>query len=308
MLEYNQNSIEKAYVLSYTNPSPGNINQWSQAQHDNVGILMYKFFVSIVALLLKLPRVVHYLFVYIILIVVLTGTLGVSYGAYSNGPYLTLICICGMLLILLTTVYTSSLDFLSGSVRPSSAGTDNENGESLFDDQISDGEKEEIMREMERRATQTKMAKARACICCGEDDDHMLHAFNQIKGSVNIEGNDENSRSRICSRCANIVCQNCRKSDTQKILKLERGDGFTMCVDCVDNVCRNCKSYFPSKDMLLRHSQHGRSVCKKCKLIEDLHKGSSVKKEQNKLRMKNLLSSPTSNTVTAKSLGLKNLS
>ena len=91
MLEYNQNSIEKAYVLSYTNPSPGNINQWSQAQHDNVGILMYKFFVSIVALLLKLPRVVHYLFVYIILVVVLSAVLAFSINFISTGPYLLLL-------------------------------------------------------------------------------------------------------------------------------------------------------------------------------------------------------------------------
>ena len=304
MLDYSQDSIEKAYILSYTNPTPGYVNQWSQIEHDHTFTVLQKYLVFMTALLLKLPRTVFYVLVYSLFAVLLTIALGLSFQVSSNAPYVLLLLAFMVLWILLASVYRSSLDF--DEVRPSSADTsDDRGGDSLFDEQLSEDDQEEMMWGMERRVTQS-LSKER-CFCCKESDAHMLHPFNPIKGSEEFNANE---RIKICIRCANAVCQSCRKSDTPKILRLDKGDGCTICVYCVENVCRKCKCFYLSKEIILRHSQHGRTICRKCKLMEDLQRSSTEKNEKSKLRVKQLLSSPTSrkDIVTVKSIGLKDVS
>merc|ERR1711998_156833 len=106
MLEYDQNSIEKAYILSYVNPSPGNANQWSLlARKSEMPPSVYKFFVYAVAMFLKLPRAVHYLFIYIVLVIILTGMLTFSQNITPDGPYLLLISLVGLLTLLFLHTY-----------------------------------------------------------------------------------------------------------------------------------------------------------------------------------------------------------
>ena len=96
--------------------------------------------------------------------------------------------------IILSSIYKSSLDY--SEVRPTSADTDDdEKGDSLFGGQLSEGEQEEIVWEMERRVTQS--LNKEKCFCCKEDDAHMLHPFNPIKGSA---GYNVNERIKICTR------------------------------------------------------------------------------------------------------------
>jgi len=301
MLEYDQHSIEKAYILSYINPSPGNVNQWTQEHYNNFHLLGKKCFIYVVGILLKLPRVIHYMSMYTTMVVLLATALGVSNKIFSSAPYVLLLCIFIILMIYLVSVRASSLDFIS--VRPSSADTEDDGNGDRFDSELSDDEREEMKREMQRRLTNTR--KNDVCICCKETDIHMLHSFNPIKGSVYYY---ENEHSKICKKCASVVCQNCRKSETQKILKIERGDGCTICVYCVDNVCRKCKTLYNSKEITLRQSQHGRTICKKCKLLETLCKGTDRKNKDNELNLRRILPSPNNNKFTVKSIGLNDIS
>merc|ERR1711871_244929 len=274
ILEYHENSIEKAYILSYINPSPENVNQWSRFGGDDymdqLFELLYEGFVYGVTLMLRLPHIVHYLLVYIVLVALLTTALQKSKEFSSDAPYLILISIFVVILILLVWTYISSLDF--HSIRPSIADTEDK-GDSEFNDRISDGEQEEIKLAMQLRVEETKNMRTKTCICCKENDIHVLDHFNQVKGTKNYEQN-----LKICPRCVSLVCQCCCKAETQKILRFDRGDGCTICANCVDNVCRKCKTYHPSSDVTLRQSQHGRTLCKRCKLIGDLHKGSPTRK------------------------------
>ena len=302
MLEYKEDSIEKAYILSYTNPVPGHVNQWSQVKYDDVFMILQKYSVCTLAVLLKLPRTVHYLLLYTLLIVLLTIALGASHRTFSSAPYVILVCIFIILWIILSSVYKSSLDF--SEVRPSSADTDDDDKESnLLDGQLSEGEQEEMIREMEHRITHS-LNKER-CFSCKESDPDMLHLFEPIKSSV---GNQAIERSKICTRCANTVCQGCCKSDTPTILRLNRGDGCTVCVYCVDNVCRKCKTFYLFKEITLRHSKHGRTTCTKCYLMEKLQKSSTEKIEENRLRMIQLLKGSGERKIAENSIGHHNIS
>merc|ERR1711988_980390 len=128
MLEYDQDSIEKAYILSYINPSPGNVNRWTQKHYEDFRLLGQKCFIYVIGILLKLPRVAHYMSIYITMVVLLAIALSVSNNVFSSAPYVLLLCIFIMLMINLVSICASSSDFTS--VRPSSADTeDDANGD-----------------------------------------------------------------------------------------------------------------------------------------------------------------------------------
>ena len=144
---------------------------------------------------------------------------------------------------------------------------------SLFDDAWSDGDHDMFKREIVRRQTEAKAIKSKSCMSCGEKDEEYLVPFISTDGSKNNKNADN---GKICRRCINRVCQNCSKSECQLILKQSRGDGLTICVDCVDCVCRKCKLQNRMDDMILRQSQHGRSMCRKCKMAQDFSKSAFI--------------------------------
>merc|ERR1712023_22382 len=285
MLEYHQHSIEKAYILSYVNPSPGGVNQWSIIQKREILLYVQKYIIYTVALLLKLPRAVHYLFIYTILLIVLTGLLVFSQNISPNGPYLLIISLVFLFTLAFIRTYRASLVFSKvspGLVRPRSAGTDDgvndSMGDDFSDDESSEGEYEETRKESIRRITDEKNMKEEKCFSCGEIDEEYLQPFMTTNSDFKkIEGNEHR---KICVMCVNAVCQNCCRSENQVILKQSRGDGLTICINCVDTVCRKCKLQNRKDDMALRQSQHGRSLCRKCKMVLELSSVTSHNKDK----------------------------
>lgn len=271
MLEYKQDSIEKAFILSYINPLSGNINEWSQTKYSSAKFLR-RSLVYMVALSLKLPRAFHYVLLYAVSLFILVILLIFSQYIMSSGPYLILVGVFGLCLAVLIKNYRISSQFsrvLPETVRPSSASTDEDFEVDMdhFGDTLSVEAQEEIKRETNRRMTLAREKQSKVCMSCGEHDETYLIPFITI---ANVDVKKSNNTKKICKKCVNSVCQNCTSSGNQMILKQSRGDGMTICIDCVDRVCQKCKLQITKEDMVLRQSQHGRSMCRKCKMAHNL--------------------------------------
>ena len=245
-------SVEKAFILLYSQVLPGRAGIWLLDSKDNFILKFIKFFGCF-------PVMLQNIIMSILLEMILAAVLIFSQNVSDMAPWLisSLIFICIIIWILLlfrrqyTSVFVDPPYVLNqdGQNTPAEKPGSADTNISLRSEAIRNHFDVPEVLVTYGGYTFSPRAGAFDCSSCGKSD------------------NPHKKNGKIyCANCLDKTCESCGKSEGNIITTFSR-DGQSLCIGCVDDVCRKCRS---KTDIRLKFSTDGETLCQKCKTTREL--------------------------------------